>query len=161
VVVNNQAEYRKIIVSYNANAVIDDSIGGALAQLFPRFDLNIGDRAGAPVTDPGTDPTAPPVGSETADELLLQAQTLFDEADAALRADPIDFATYADKQSQARALIEQALELLQSTSTTAPTDTTGSTSDTTGSTSDTTATTDGGSTSDTSSTSGTTETTGG
>ncbi len=118
--VNDQSEYRKIIVSYNAEAVIDDSIGGALAQLFPGFEADIGDREGAAPavpTDPGAEPTDPGTApsEETANELLQRAQDLFDEADEALQADPTDFATFADKQRQARELIRQALELLEST----------------------------------------------
>ncbi|MEO7397877.1 MAG: UPF0182 family protein [Ilumatobacteraceae bacterium] len=118
VLVNNQSEYRKIIVSYNANAVIDDSIGGALAQLFPGFDSNVGDRAGSTAPeDTPTEPSTPTTsGDQTTEELLQQAQVLFDEADAALGADPADFATYAAKQAEARDLIAQALDLLEETS---------------------------------------------
>ncbi len=123
--VDDQSEYRRIIVSYNSNAVIDDSIGDALARLFPGFEADIGDRAGAapgePTAPEGTEPGTEPgtdTPDQTANELLKQAQILFDEADAALQADPTDFATFAEKQTQARALIEQALGLLEVTATT-------------------------------------------
>ena len=117
VLVDTQAEYRKIIVSYNARAVIDDSIGGALAKLFPGFEGDVGDRAGAPTTEPGTTPpddgsVTPPTSDETPAELLARAEVLLDEADAALKLDPPDFATFGEKQKQARTLIAQATEQL-------------------------------------------------
>ncbi|MEO6124936.1 MAG: UPF0182 family protein [Ilumatobacteraceae bacterium] len=128
-----QASYRKIIVSYNAKSVIDDSIGGALAQLFRGFDVNIGDRAGEAVPDLSNpdQPSQPAPGAESANELLTQAQTLFDEADAALASNPVDFATYASKQAEARDLIAQALALLDPTGTTSTTTPSTDTTDTT------------------------------
>ncbi|MCU1393497.1 MAG: hypothetical protein JWM34_1925 [Ilumatobacteraceae bacterium] len=129
--VNGQANYRKIIVSYNAIAVIDDTIGGALRQLFPGFSADIGDRTstttdGTATTTPsdgstatttpadgGTTATTVPDSDQTPDELLQQAQTLFDEADAALAQTPPDYATYGSKQSEARDLIAQAITALQ------------------------------------------------
>jgi hypothetical protein len=42
--------------------------------------------------------------------LLAQADVLFDEADAALAQSPPDFATYQDKQAEARELVRLALE---------------------------------------------------
>lgn len=120
--VDGQSSYRKIIVSYNRDAVIADTIGQALAQLFPGFELNIGDRQGAATPPPDTsgDPVDP--GTESANELLQHAQTLFDEADAALASTPPDYATYGDKQAEARGLLARALQLLEgadSTPTTA------------------------------------------
>jgi uncharacterized membrane protein (UPF0182 family) len=134
--VSGQAAYRKVIVSYNANAVIDDSIGGALGQLFPGFTTNIGDRTtgsgsttsstgtsssggtptgGTSTTTPGTSGTSnsAPNSTQTPDQLLTEAQQLFDEADQALAKIPPDYATYGSKQSQARNLIAQAVKLLQ------------------------------------------------
>ena len=117
VLVNDQAEYRKIIVSYNSNAVIDDSIGGALRQLFPGFTADIGDRTsnsdGTPTTNPGDTANTTPASDKTPDQLLEQAQQLFDEADAALAKSPPDFATYSAKQEQARQLVADAIALLQ------------------------------------------------
>ena len=123
--VNGQAEYRKIIVSYNANAVIDDSIGGALRQLFPGFSADVGDRTdtGATGATGGSTPTtttpnngtgtAVPTSGETPNDLLKRAQKLFDGADAALAQTPPDYATYGQKQSEARALVAQAINALQ------------------------------------------------
>jgi hypothetical protein len=54
-----------------------------------------------------------PSSAQTPDELLQQAEQLFAEADAALAKSPPDYATYGTKQAQARALIAQALKLLQ------------------------------------------------
>ena len=123
VVVNSQAEYRKIIVSYNSKAVIDDSIGGALHQLFPNLDVDVGDRVATsdegtdtststpPDDTDGTETTVP--GNETVDELLVRAQQLFDEADEALAKTPPDYATYGAKQSEARDLIAKAVKQLE------------------------------------------------
>jgi len=123
VVVNSQAEYRKIIVSYNSKAVIDDSIGGALHQLFPNLDVDVGDRVATsdegtdtststpPDDTGGTETTVP--GNETVDELLVRAQQLFDEADEALAKTPPDYATYGAKQSEARDLIAKAVKQLE------------------------------------------------
>ncbi|MCU1364480.1 MAG: hypothetical protein JWN39_119, partial [Ilumatobacteraceae bacterium] len=126
--VNGQANYRKIIVSYNAIAAIDDTIGGALRQLFPGFSADIGDHSttdtgttgdGSTSTTPdtggntgGTTSTTVPGSDQTPDELLQQAQALFDEADAALAKTPPDYATYGEKQTEARNLISQAISAL-------------------------------------------------
>ena len=116
--VDDQSSYRKVIVSYNANAVIADTLGDALADLFPGFDLDVGDREGAatPVPDEPDQPENP--GSETAGELLAQAQTLFDDADAALAETPPDYASYGENQAQARDLLSRALDLLDTTTST-------------------------------------------
>ncbi|HRE01061.1 MAG TPA: UPF0182 family protein, partial [Ilumatobacteraceae bacterium] len=100
--VDRQTSYRRVIVSYNANAVIADSIGDALADLFPGFDLDIGDRAGRPTdgssgTGNGTGTGSGSGTAQTAAELLADAQRLFDEADAALATSPPDYATFGAK----------------------------------------------------------------
>jgi len=120
VVVNGQAEYREVIVSYNGKAAIDKTIGGALHQLFPAFSADVGDRTDtdgttettAPTSGGSTETTQPPA-DETPDELLKQAQQLFADADAALRETPPDYATYGSKQQQARDLIADAVKLLE------------------------------------------------
>jgi len=121
VLVDKQAEYHKIIVSYNAQAVIDDTIGGALRQLFRGFQGDVGDRVGGGTATPDTSTdgtsntgTSEPNTDATPEELLQQAQQLFDDADAALKDSPPDYATYGEKQQQARDLIQQAINLLQS-----------------------------------------------
>ena len=109
---DNLAEYRFMIVSYNARAVIDASLTGALKKLFPSFSGEVGDRVGTTPSDPGSS-VPPTTSTETPNDLLTQAQKLFDEADAALAEKPADFATYQTKQAQARDLIEKALKLLK------------------------------------------------
>lgn len=109
---DNLAEYRFMIVSYNARAVIDVSLTGALKKLFPSFNGEVGDRVGTTPSDPGTT-TPPSTSTDTADQLLTKAQKLFDEADAALAEKPADFTTYQSKQAEARGLIEQALKLIK------------------------------------------------
>lgn len=109
---------RKMLASYDGRSVIGDSITDVVAQLFPGFNVNLGDRVGG-TTSPGvtntTIPgspttTVPPGGSSlTPAQLLQQAERLFAEADAALAKTPPDFATYQTKLSQARALVQQAL----------------------------------------------------
>jgi uncharacterized membrane protein (UPF0182 family) len=100
----------KMIVNYKGKVAMGESFTDAVRQLFPGFKANIGDVLGAPV-DPGTDPVTDP-GNEnaTAQELLTQAQQLFDEADTAL--ENKDLATYDEKVTAARALVAQALALL-------------------------------------------------
>jgi hypothetical protein len=102
--------------------VIDDSIGGALRQLFSGFTADVGDRVTSADDDGDPDTTTPddtgePGDStepdETADELLVRAEQLFDEADAALAQTPPDYATYGEKQTEARGLITRAIELLE------------------------------------------------
>jgi hypothetical protein len=59
-----------------------------------------------------TVPSSVPSGAQSAPELLAQAETLFDQADAALAQTPPDFSTYQMKLSQARELIRQALQII-------------------------------------------------
>lgn len=125
VVANDQPEYREIIVSYNSTAVIDDTIGGALKQLFPTLNVDIGDRvetgdstgtpdtSGTPPSDGSTTDTTVPPGDQTPAEMLQRAEDLFDQADAALAKTPPDYATYGEKQAEARELIAQALNQLE------------------------------------------------
>jgi uncharacterized membrane protein (UPF0182 family) len=105
-------EYRFVIVYHQGDVGYGDSLSEALAQVFPGYEGDLGDRVGA---DTGTEETPPP---ETADgtpaELLAQADQLLDEADQALRAG--DLGTYQDKVDQSRALIQQALSGLNGAS---------------------------------------------
>jgi uncharacterized membrane protein (UPF0182 family) len=97
---------RRMVVNYAGKVGIGNSIGDALAQVLPGFSADIGDVAGSTPSEPGK----PPPTDQTAQELLTQAQTLFDEADAALKAG--DLGGYADKVASARDLVAQALALL-------------------------------------------------
>ena len=89
-----------------------ESLGLALAQLFPGLEVDIGDVVGG-ITEP-TDPGDPdaPVTDVTASDLLNQAEQLFQEADEAL--ENRDLATYDEKVKAARELVAQALDLLGS-----------------------------------------------
>jgi len=101
-----QASLQYVIAVYNGNAAFGSSIQEALSKLFPAFRTDVGDVVGSgPVEEEPGDVTPPT--DETVDELLTRAQELFAEADAALP----DFARYAELNAQARALVEQALEL--------------------------------------------------
>jgi uncharacterized protein len=52
------SDFRKVIVTYNQRSVIDDSIGLALAQLFPGFSADIGDRLPGTTPEDVIEPTA-------------------------------------------------------------------------------------------------------
>ena len=102
--------------------MIDETIGGALKQLFPTLNVDIGDRvetgdsgstpdtSGTSPSDGSTTDTTVPSSDETPAELLQRAEDLFDQADAALAKSPPDYATYGEKQAEARDLIAQALK---------------------------------------------------
>ena len=99
-------------------AAFGSTLQQALAKLFPGFREDLGDVVGVgtgpedpEVPDDPTQPTEDPL------ELLQQADDLFNEAEDALAESPPDFATYAEKNQQARDLIERAVELLDETAT--------------------------------------------
>jgi uncharacterized membrane protein (UPF0182 family) len=94
-----------------------------------------GSGTGAPSTGSGsTGSTTPPAQAETVQELLDQANKLYDAAKAALKADPPDFATYDANITKAFQLVAQA-EQLAGGAPPSPTDTTASgVTDTTAST---------------------------
>jgi len=122
-----QVFVRKILGWYNGRTVIADSVTQVVSRLLPGFTTNLGDRVGSatsastvPATTipggsaPSPSTTAPMSTSENGSpqQLLAQADELFAEADAALAQTPPDFATYQAKQSQARELVQRALQLL-------------------------------------------------
>ena len=111
---------RKMLASYNGKSVIGNSLTDVIAQLFPGFSMNLGDRVGGSTggptttTIPGSPTTTVPAGSGlTARQMLQQADRLFAEADAALAKNPPDFATYQTKTLQARALVQKALTAIK------------------------------------------------
>ena len=93
--------------------------------LFPDFNVDLGDRVTTPGSRPSTTTTtvpssnggstaptttvAPPPAGSSAQDLLTRAEQLFAEADAALAKSPPDFATYQQKQAQARELLQRAV----------------------------------------------------
>ncbi len=121
--VGSVTAFRSLIVSYNDRSVLADTLGQALARLFPGFDAEVGDRVGAPAEpDPDGDPDDPPEAEEPPDvvvsgdagELLARADELFIEAEQALAAG--DLGDYQDKVNQARDLVTQALDLITASS---------------------------------------------
>lgn len=114
---SKQIFVRKVLGSYNGRSVIGNSLTDVIAQLFPGFSMNLGDRVGGSSTGgpttttvPGTPTTTVPANNAlTPAQMLQQAERLFAEADAALAKSPPDFATYQSKTQQARALVQKAL----------------------------------------------------
>ena len=110
----NQVFVRKVLGSYDGKSVIGDSLTNVIQQLFPGFNMDLGDRVGdgtgvTTTTLPGTATTVPTNTGSTPSQLLRQAESLFAQADAALAKTPPDFVTYQQKLQQARALVQQAL----------------------------------------------------
>ena len=102
-----------VLVSQNNRAAFGSSLGTALAKLFPGFDTDIGDVVGntpTPPADNGDGTTPPPPTTKTPKDLLDEAEQLFADADKAL--DDHDLATYQAKVDQARALVQQAVDAL-------------------------------------------------
>ena len=60
-------EYRFVIVAYNGRAAYGESLGEALAKLFPGFEEDLGDRVGA-AEEPEDGETPPPETGETVGE---------------------------------------------------------------------------------------------
>ena len=107
-------EYRFVIVAYNGRAAYGESLGEALAKLFPGFEGDLGDRVGA-VEEPEEErDTAAGHGRarrrRSPADLLAEADQLLADADLALEAR--DLAGYQENVEEAKALIDQALELL-------------------------------------------------
>ncbi len=116
-------ELRSVIVSYNDRAVLEPTLTEALARLFPGFDADLGEQVANPTEPTGNDPE-PDTGTGTTDpgttdpgaegdaaQLLADADALFIEADEALTAG--DLGTYQDRLEEARALIAEAIQLLE------------------------------------------------
>ncbi len=112
---NSQPTIELVLVSQNDRAAFGSSLSSALAKLFPGFKANIGDVVGNAPPDTGNaggGVVTPPTTGKTPAELLDEAETLFAEADQAL--DNHDLATYQARVEQARALVQQAVDALQS-----------------------------------------------
>ena len=139
-----------VLASYNGSATFGESIGDALGKLFPGFNTDLGDRvdidgavpgsgtgdtsgsgsttstttptdSSGPSTTGGTATTSPGGTATTPEELLAEANRLFGEADTALKDG--DLGGYQTKVTQARALVQQAFDVMQastSTSTSVP-----------------------------------------
>ena len=106
-------EYRFVIASNGSRAQFGDSIGEALAKLFPGFEGDLGDRVGGAPPDEqdeeqGTE--SADTGEGTPPELLARAADLLQEANEALTAG--DLGEYQAKVNEASALVDQALSML-------------------------------------------------
>ncbi len=127
--VTSVTEYRGVIVSYNDQAVLEDTVSEALTELFPGFEGDIEETIEQPTeptnggdpdqpdapdageTDPADPNTDPSVGnSDDPIALLEQADELFVEADAALI--DSDLGLYQEKIGEARELIARAFEII-------------------------------------------------
>lgn len=109
----SQPTIELVLVSQNNRAAFGSSLTAALARLFPGFDVDIGDVVGSAPPDNGNN-NPPPTTGQTPADLLDQAETLFADADKAL--DAHDLATYQTKINEARALVQQALDGLNTSS---------------------------------------------
>jgi uncharacterized membrane protein (UPF0182 family) len=129
-------EFRFVIASHNEDSAFAPTLTEALAQLFPGFDADLGDRVRADdddaepptlddvdgSTDTGdavdegdsgeTGDTRPPISdTATAAELLAEAEALWAEADALPAS---ELARYQELLDEARALVQRALEQIES-----------------------------------------------
>lgn len=126
---SKQVFVRKFLGHYDGRSVIGDNITQTVKLLFPGFNVDLGDRVVTPGSRPSTTTTtvpgsnggsstptttvAPPPAGSSAQELLTRAEQLFAEADAALAKSPPDFATYQQKQAEARELLQRAVAELE------------------------------------------------
>ena len=122
-------EFRFVIVSTGNNAVMANNLSSALAQLFPGFDAEIGDRVPDEGDEGETLPDEPPDEETTSDEetapeettgdgsidptareLLDEAEALFVEAQEHLQAG--DLGAYQAAVDRAQQLVSEAIEAL-------------------------------------------------
>ncbi|HEX9258119.1 MAG TPA: UPF0182 family protein, partial [Acidimicrobiales bacterium] len=113
-------ELQYVSVTYNNQSYRGPTLERALAAAFPGFDTDLGtvvSSGGAPPTTTppttgpptSTPPTTTPGGTQSVEELLAQAEQLYGEAQAALRAgDPV---TYIQKLNQAYLKAAEAASL--------------------------------------------------
>lgn len=133
---SKQVFVRRVLAWYDGRSVIGDTLSDAINRLFPKAKVDLGevlDDGSAPVDDgAGTDtgsttggstggssgsstggsttPSTPSSGSDDPVVLLEEAESLFDEADAALRDG--DLGLYQQKVGEAQSRIKRALDLL-------------------------------------------------
>lgn len=125
-----QVFVRKFLAFYDNRTVIADSLGAAIRTMFAGYTGDIGDRVDdGNIEDPenevstdtgGTTESSTPTttlplvgGSDDPAALLALAEQLFAEADAALAQTPPNFGEYQQKTQRARALVAQAVALLE------------------------------------------------
>jgi uncharacterized membrane protein (UPF0182 family) len=129
-------QLRKVVVEFNGQVAVDDTLELALKKLDPFKDLPADQQPGSTTT---TTPGTTPPEVQTVAQLLADAQRLFDEANAALAKNPPDFTTYQKKTEEARTKIKQAADQLSAA--TSPDDTSTSTSSSTSTSTSTTSST--------------------
>ena len=117
-------EFKRVVVSFNGQIEMRDSLSEALTAVFGVPDSSGGD------TGDG-DTTEPPTGTleEQIVELLARADQAFMDADEAMRTG--DLVTWAQKIEEAQAAVEEATRLLMAANEAAPDATSGDTGDTT------------------------------
>jgi uncharacterized membrane protein (UPF0182 family) len=129
---SKQVFVRRVLAWHEGRSVIGETLSEAVNRLFPDAEVELGevtevDSGGADdsadtTSDTSTDSSSDSSSDSSTDSstdgtvtddpaaLLEEAQSLFDEADAALRDG--DLGVYQEKVDEAQALIEQALALL-------------------------------------------------
>jgi hypothetical protein len=112
---NKVSSLERVIVFYDGEAVLANTMTEGLTQLFPGFEGDVGEVIGGQVDDGGNGGGQPPDDDDPVDEtdvtaLLTRADELFGEADEAL--DRGDLGEYQSKTDEARRLVTAALELL-------------------------------------------------
>jgi uncharacterized membrane protein (UPF0182 family) len=114
--VDSVTEFRFVIVSYNDNSVLTQTISEGLARLFPGFEGDVGDSIGVPTEPESDDPDVPvdedaPVLPTDAAELLTIADDLFRQADEALAEG--NLGEYQTKVDEGRQRLDEALAILE------------------------------------------------
>ena len=115
---NNPNLLRKVVVEYNGQVQVDDTLPGALRKFDAFKDYPV---QGTTPTGP-QQPTGPTQPSLTAQQYIEAAQKAFADADAALAQG--DFATFGQKYNEAKSDLDKANELLGGSTTTSSTTTT-------------------------------------
>jgi uncharacterized membrane protein (UPF0182 family) len=125
---NNPPLLRKVVVEFNNQVKVDDTLAGALKQFSQFTDLPV-QGATTPTTPSG--PTTPqnPSSTLTAQQLLARALQEFQDADAALANK--DLSTYQQKVKAAQADVDAANRILSGSPSPDTTTTTSSTTSTT------------------------------
>jgi uncharacterized protein len=109
---------QQVIVTYGDEVVIDETLSGALTSLFGQQAVTQ-EQPDAPTPEGGAPPAEGDTGdaptgtaAEQAAQLLDEANQLFADADSALTNG--DLATYEDRIAEARAKVDEAIDLLSS-----------------------------------------------
>jgi uncharacterized membrane protein (UPF0182 family) len=128
-VVSSVIEYAFIMAAYDENAAYSSTLGGALAQLFPGLDIDIGERSDTPtepvaeldestpappddeLADVPPGPTDDGAAPETPEAMLAEADELLRAAEEQLRTDG-DLGAYQQRVNEAADLVGRALDQL-------------------------------------------------